>query len=257
MRTLQSKLVSALFALCFITSYAYQGNDRFQAYHVHEDQVKPSMVAEYEKTAKALADAMRENNVQGYGWLTTSTDDFRYLSVTPIENMAQLDGNPFSGLSDKIGNEAASAVFAPFNKCYDRHGDYVIFMDKELTYMPDGITQTPEGENFRKFFYVYVSPGNMGKMNDAFKDVKAMFAEKGSKSYYRVYRSGFGNMDSYFMVAVAAKDPVDMEQRGAENDQLLGPDAQAVFAKLLGQALKMEEITGYIRPELGYTPKSN
>ena len=133
MKTLRTKLLTAMLALFLFSTYA-QNNDRFQAYHVHEDRVKPSMVGEYEKTAKALADAMRENDVQGYGWLTTSTDDFRYLSVTPIENMAQLDGNPFKGLSDKIGNEAASALFAPFNKCYDQHGDYVIFMDKELTW---------------------------------------------------------------------------------------------------------------------------
>ena len=257
MRTLQSKFISSIFALFFLSTLAAQDNDRFQAYHVHEDRVKPSMVLEYEKTAKALADAMRENDIQGYGWLTTSTDDFRYLSVTPIANMAQLDGNPFAALSDKIGNEAASALFAPFNKCYDQHGDYVIFMDKELTYMPDGITQTPDGENFRKFYYVYVSPGDVGAINDAFKKVKQMFADKGSKSYYRVYRSGFGNMDSYFMVAVAAKNPVDMEQRGAANDELLGPDAQAVFGNLMSKAIKFEEITGMIRPELGYTPKSN
>ena len=245
-----------MIALFLFSTYA-QNNDRFQAYHVHEDRVKPSMVGEYEKTAKALADAMRENDVQGYGWLTTSTDDFRYLSVTPIENMAQLDGNPFKGLSDKIGNEATSALFAPFNNCYDQHGDYVIFMDKELTYMPDGITQTPEGENFRKFYYVYVSPGSNRAMSDAFKKVKQMFADKGSKSYYRVYRSGFGTMDAFFMVAIAAKNPVDMEQRAADNDKLLGPDAQAVFANLMSHAIKFEEITGMIRPKLGYTPKSN
>ena len=55
----------------------------------------------------------------------------------------------------------------------------------------------------------------------------------------------------------AAKSPVDMEQRGASNDELLGPDAQAVFGNLMSKAIKFEEITGMIRPELGYTPKSN
>lgn len=257
MKTLQIKLLIAICVLMLSTIAFAQNNDKFQAYVVHEDQVKPSKVMEYEKAAKALVDKMKEHKITSTSWLTSTTDDFRYLYVTPLKNMAELDNNAFAPLVEKMGQEAFRDLMSAFNPCYDRHGDYVIFMDKELTYMPKGITQTPEGQNYRKFFYIYVSPKNNSKMRDAMMDVKKMFKEKNSTSYYRVYRSGFGNMDNYYMVAIAAKDPVAMEQQGAANDKLLGDEAAAVFGKVLGLALRFEEYTGSVRPELGYMPSKN
>ena len=251
-------MLMTLFVVCgmYAQEEKKEEEKRFQMYSVHEDRVMPSKVMQYEQTAKMLADKFREHNISEGSYLCSSTDDFRYLYVSPIENMADLDKNPGMGeLYEKMGEEAFGKMMDQFDGTYSKHGDYVIWMDKELTYMPDGITQTPEGENFRKFWYLHFTPGNGGALRDAMKEVKAMFASKGSKSYYRVYRSGFGNMDSFYMVAAAAKDAAEMELRGAENDKLLGEDAQPTFAKVLAQITKMEEITGFVRPELGYNAK--
>lgn len=254
MKTFKSTLLSAILVMLLLGTSFAQTSDNYQAYHVHEDQVKPSMVVQYEKTAKSLADKMKEHNIQSTSWLATSTDNFRYLYVTPIKNMADLDKRPFTPLREKMGAEAFGALMSGFGPCYNIHGDYVIYMDKELTYMPNGITQTSEGEYFRKFIYIHMSPKNSSEMRDAMKAVKDLFANKNSTNYYRVYRSGFGTMGSYYMVAISAKDPVEMEQKGAANDKLLGDDAASVFGKILGLSLKFEEYTAKIRPELGYIP---
>ncbi len=255
MKTIKSTLLLAIMAtLCFNTTIA-QNNDKLQAYTVHEDWVKPAMVMQYEKAATALVEKMKEHNIKSTSWLTTSTDNFRYLYVTPIENMAELDQNVFAPLQKKMGQEAFGELMSGFNPCYDKHGDYIIYMDKELTYMPNGITQKPEGENYRKFIYIYFSPKNTSKMRTAMKAVKDLFASKKSTNYYRIYQSGFGNMDSYYMVAIAAKDPIEMEQKSAANDKLLGEDAGPVFGRVLGLSLKFEEYTGNMRPKLAYSPK--
>ncbi|MBT8266469.1 MAG: hypothetical protein KJO41_06955 [Bacteroidia bacterium] len=230
----------------------------WQMYAVHEDQVKPSMVMQYEQTAKMFADKMREHKIKDGGYLVTSSDDFRYLYVNPIEKFEEANDNPgMAELSEKMGEDAFGKMMAGFSPCYDKHGSYMIWLDKECTYMPEGITQTPEGQNYRKFYYIYFSPQNQGKIREAMMEVKALFAKKNSKTYYRVYWSGYGNMDSYIMVAVAAKDPVELEQRAAANDALLGEEAGPAFAKVMALALKMEEVTASIRPDLGYTPPKN
>lgn len=247
-------LLAILLMLALGTSYA-QDSDNYQAYHVHEDQVKPSMVMQYENTAKALVEQMKAHQINSTSWLASNTSDFRYLYVTPIKNMADLDKRPFDPLSEKMGEEAFTKLMSAFGPCYDKHGDYIIYMDKELTYMPDGITQTPEGENFRKFFYLHFAPRDASEMRDAMKAVKTMFEDKKSELYYRVYRSGFGTMGSFYMVAVSAKDAVEIEQKGAANDQLLGEGAKAIFGKVYGLSLKFEEYAGNIRPDLSYAPK--
>ncbi|MBT8325469.1 MAG: hypothetical protein HKP45_03975 [Winogradskyella sp.] len=233
-----------------------QEKKMYQMYEVHEDQVKPSMVAQYEKTAKMFADKMREHNITDGGYLTVMTDDFRYMFVNPIDSLGQATPG-MQELWEKMGADAFSEMMSGFDPCYDRHGNYVIVMDKELTYMPEGITTTPEGENYRKFYFIYYSPQNSTSVRDAMKDIKDLFAKKGSKSYYRVYRSGYGTMDSYYMVAVAAKDAMTAAQNAAENDKLLGQEAEPIFSKLMSVTLKMEEKSGSVRPDLSYTASNN
>lgn len=255
MRTINFKQICLLLTFVFVSSL-YAQEKSYQLYSVHEDQVKPSKVMQYEKTAKMLTDKMKEHNITSTSWLSSTSDDFKYLWVTPIENMADLDDNSFwKELSDAMGEEAFTEMMNGFNGTYAKHGDYVISMDKDLTYMPDGITQTPEGENYRKFYYIHYAPENAAAIKDAMKGVKDFFASKGSKSHYRVYHSSFGTMDSYFLVAVSAKDAIDMAQKSAANDKLLGPEAQAVFGKVMAYVTEMDEVTGMVRPDLSYMPK--
>jgi hypothetical protein len=75
--------------------------------------------------------------------------------------------------------------------------------------MPDGITQTPEGENYRKFYFLYYTPENGAALREALKGVKELFASKDSKEYYRIYRTGFAltRFLSSRLFEVSATDP--------------------------------------------------
>jgi len=90
-------------------------------------------------------------------------------------------------------------------------------------------------------------------MKEAMMEVKKMYENKGSKIYYRVYRSGFGSMGSFYMVAIAAKDGTTFELMHHENEKLLGPEAQAIYGKVMKHVTKMEEYTGRMRPDLAYS----
>jgi hypothetical protein len=254
MKTLKTSL---LFALTFVlvTNFAIAQNNNSQAYSVHEDQVKPSMIAEYEKTSKELIAKLKEHNIQDVNWLTSTTQDGRYLYVTPIDNMADLDKRPFAALAEKMGGEAMGKIFDDMNKCYNNHGSYVIHLDKNLTYMPEGITLTPEGENYRRFFYLHVKPKNYSKLVEKMKAIKELYTAKGSKVNYRVYHAGFGVMGNYIMVAAAATNGEEYEKRSTENNALLGEEGKALFDEMFKLVSKFEAFTGSVRPDLGYSPE--
>ena len=249
MKQLKTTLMLA-FILCFTFNFSLAQNKR---YVVHQDNVKPSMVGEYEKITKEFVEACKTHNAQT-NWITATIDDFRYMYVTPIENMADLDKNPYTDMAKAMGDDFGD-IFKRFNKCYDSHSDYVITMVDELTYMPEGITQTQEGENYRRYIYLYHTPENQANLIEGMKGIKALFESKGSKLYYRVYHSGFGTSESYYEVAISYKDEIDAATKSKANDELLGDDRYEAFANLMKYVSRFEEYSGAMRPDLAYSQK--
>ncbi|WP_411031898.1 hypothetical protein [Spongiimicrobium sp. 3-5] len=256
MKTLKTTLLATLAIL--LIPYFGTGQEEektTQSFWVHEDRVKPSMVTEYEKAAKDLVTQCQQHDIKGLNWISAATKDFRYLFISPISSMADITYDGFGPLQEKMGEEAFNKLFSDMDKCYTAHGDYVITLDSDLSYMPDGMTQTPEGKDYRRFYYLHTTPENLGPITEAIKGVKALYERKGSKSHYRIYRSGFGTIGSFFMVAVADKDGISFETHGVENDALLGEDAAGTFGEVMKYVTEMEEVTGRMRPDLAYSPK--
>ncbi len=226
-----------------------------QAYLIHEDRVKPGMVEEYEQVAKDLVAACKENNIQQLNWMAVEQDDHTYLYITPMEKFAELDVNNFSFLAEKMGKEKMSALFERFNPCYDEHGDYVIYLHKDLSYQPGGINPNPEGKYYRKFLYDYVTPSNEKAYLEVLKEIKDMFANKNSKLNYRIYSTGFGTIGKYYLVVIEGEDPVQLETLAAENWKMMGEDFEPLFKKIRSKVAKTDEKTGWMRADLSYLPK--
>ena len=232
-----------------------QGSDKFQSYGVHEEVVIPSMVNEYETAVKELVANVKKYDIKELKWITSVTNDNRYLYLYPIANMADLDKDNFKLLAEKMGADKLGDLFNRTNKCINQYFDYVLRLDKDLTYMPGGITQTPEGQNYRRFYYLRYTPQQEEKLVASLKAVKDMFQKKNSKMDYRVYRSGFGSGGEYIMVAIAAKDVVTYETMNAENDKMFGEEGAKVFGEIMKNISKMEEVSGNMRPDLATSSK--
>ncbi len=250
-----SRLKSGLLALTFLfAAPMWAQTDASQAFWVHEDHVKPAVVDEYEAVGKKLVDNLKQHNIQDEQWITAQTDDFRYLYVGPIKNMADLDRPLFGSLAEKMGGESLGQLFSEMDQYYTTHFDYIIYLDTELSYMPSGISQTPEGQPYRKFYYLHTTPAMKDGLAKAMKGIRDLYESKGSKIEYRVYRSGFGAPNDFFMVAIAAEDAVNYAQNSVSNQALMGEDAKPVFDKAMDYVTKMETITGRMRPDLAYSP---
>jgi hypothetical protein len=227
-----------------------------QAYLVHQDNVKPSKLMQYEKIAKEFHEAALEHQLNTT-WVTASSNDFKYFYITPIKNMAELDENPMAAMADAMGDKFG-AMFKEFDKCYDSHGSYIIVNDKELSYMPDDVT-IPEDHNYRRWFYIYYTPENAKAVRDGMKAVKALYEKKNSEAYYRIYHDGFGQMEHYYLVSASAKDEVDFATTGKENEKVLGSfeERWEAFSQVMDYASRMEEYVGEMRPDLSYAPKED
>lgn len=255
MRTRKFNVLLA--ALLILPMGLLQGQEsKNQAFYIHEDQVRPSMIEEYDKISKEFADACKKHNLQDISWNIAATNTGRYMSISPLKNFAELDKNVMAPLSEKMGKEAFRDLFKRFNACYDKHGDYVVYLNNELTYMPEGISTTTEGENYRIWHRLNVTPGNIQNLKGKLKELKALFEEKGSKEYYRVYHNGFGTMGDYYVAVISAKDAADYARKSAENEALLGEEGKKLFGEVFQYVSKYEVETGEMRPDLAYSPSN-
>jgi len=241
--------------LLFSQSFFAQSDTESQAFWVHEDPVYPAKVSDYEAYCKALADSCTEYNITSADWFTISTDDLRYFHLSPISNMSDLDKSRFSVLQDKMGDKEFNDLFDNFDNCYDTHNDYIIHLDPELSYMPDGIEIIPEGQEYRELQFWYATPQNYPKLLDMARAFKKLYAEKNSEEHYRVYRSGFGAPGQFIIVSISSKSAAEYERVYQENKALLGAERDAIYNELLSAIIKVEKLNGYMRSDLSYHPK--
>ncbi|GGW40387.1 hypothetical protein [Arenibacter certesii] len=254
MKTLRKTLILALL-ISQLPFMLLAQEEKNQAFYIHEDQVKPSMIQEYEMVSKDFMEACKEHNIQDLKWQVASTNTGRYFTISPIENMAELDKNVMAPLAEKMGEEAFMNMFKRFNECYEKHGDYIIYLNKELTYMPDSISTTTEGQNYRKWHFLNVTPSNIQNLKGKLKELKALYTKKGSKEFYRIYHSGFGTMGDYYLAVVSAIDAEDYAKKSKENEMLLGEEGKKIFQELFGYVQEYKTESGGMHPELAYAPK--
>ena len=255
MKKLRILLPAFVLAISSVTLINAQGTGNFQSYGVHEDVVLPSMVGEYESAVKEMITNIDKYGIKELKWITAVTSDNRYLYLYPIANMAELDKDNFKLLADKMGADKLGDLMKKMGKCYNQHSDYVLRLDKDLTYMPGGIDLTPVGQNYRRFYYLRYAPQQEESLVASLKAVKEMFQKKNSKMDYRVYRSGFGSGGDYFLVAIAGKDVLAFETMNSENEKLLGEEAGKVFGEMMKSVAKFEEVSGGMRPDLAPSSK--
>ncbi len=250
MRSIKT-LYIAICMLFFLSFSTFAQSDRYQMYVVHEDHIKEGMMEKHHEADKNMVKAAREHNTN-MEWLTFVADDGRVLYLSDIDNMAELDINPFEEFEEKMSEDEYQQMFDAFDGTYTKHGNYILRLDKELSYMPEGITQTPEGEMYRELTYYHIPPGKNEKAEELAKAVKKLYTEKNSKIRYRLYKSGFGNMGDFYMVAVAAKSPEDIKMKREENMKLLGDEGKALFDEIENNLSDKKIVTGYVRPDLSH-----
>jgi hypothetical protein len=228
-------------------------NAQDQMYFIHSDYVKPSMQSEYIQVSKELVAACKKHNIQNADWMCNRSDEGVYYSIAPIKNLAELDIDTFLPLAEKMGKENLDAIWDRFNKCYDRHNSYILTLKKDLSFMPNGITLQTEGENYRKHHYFYITPANTKIVSEKIKAITTLYTKKNSKVHYRIYQSGFGTVEDYFLVSISAKNEEEYAKRAEENRILLGDEGKTLLNDLYKNIKRYDVKTAMMQNDLGYT----
>jgi len=245
-----------LFSWCLVpAALAQDEKPSGKLFVVHEDIAKPSMLEAYEKAATGVVKAIAENEASGLDHVVAMTDDFHYLYISEIENMAALDNNPWAALRKKIGKEAMDKVWGAYEGTYESHRNYIVRSKPEFSYDPGGAKLTDSETPFRHWDFYYIQPNMGDEAREVSKEWKALYENKGIKNGYRIYTGGMGTETPLYIVVRWAKDAADYAAQIAEEDKMLGEEAQALGQKTMAITRRIVRKDGRMRPDLSYMPQ--
>lgn len=254
MKNFKRGVFAQLIALLVVFNLSAQDNQPTM-FTVHTDNVKFDKMMQYEEAAKELKSAFEKHNIPDVSWTALSIEDGRYVYVSAIENMADLDKNIMAGLYEKMGEEAADAMFSKMDECYDSHGNTIVHYLPKMSYHPES-EGSMAGKNHREYHFLYYAPKNAEAMKEGMTEIHDMFKKRNIANGYSVYHSGFGSPESYYMVSISAKDGLEIAQNGKLNDEAFTDEDQATFFKVIQLTTRYDKVEGRLRPDLSYQPKN-
>jgi len=223
-----------------------------QYFVLHQEKAKPSMVKEYEATTREFVALVKANKAKmpHFSFNAFVSPDFLYSYVSPIPNFAGMDAinGDFGALV-----QAAGAALTDLNKrggvAMERVDESVIQRLPELSYVPAAPRLEGQARYYHYGFY-YVIPGREPEVEALGQEYLKLFKAKGIKNGYTVYKGVMGADMPYYFVSEGALDAADFQAEDAKTAAAVGPELQALGARLMALTRRYETREAVPRPDL-------
>ncbi len=220
---------------------------------IHEDQVKPYMSDKYEATVKNLNSKLKEHGIP-FTHYTLRAGDYTYIHAMPMENHAELDVDPFAGLNEKLGEAQAQELWAGFDDCYDTHRSFIVYLEPEYSFQPEGADNT--GKNWRKWIFWQPLPSKEAEAKEIMKGWVELSKSKGLTMGYNTYSAGFGADAPQYVFVWSGENAGTHYTQDDKDWAALGEEGQAQWQKMKSITLKVSEKTGWYLEDLTYIPET-
>jgi len=224
-----------------------------QYFVLHQERAKPSMIKEYESTTKEFVALVKANKTKmpHFSFNAFVSPDFLYSYVSPIPNLAGMDAinGDFGALF-----QAAGPALSDLNKrggvAMERVDETVIQRLPELSYAPAEPRLESGRARYYHYGFYYVIPGREAEVEALGQEYLKLFKAKGVKNGYTIYKAVMGADMPYYFVSEGALDAADFETEDAKTAALVGPELQALGARLMALTRRYETREAVPRPDL-------
>jgi len=236
------------------TTFAQSSDKSWDYLVVREDAVKPSMTDSYEASLADLAVFLKENKVKNVNYITQLQDNYTYSHVTVLNSLDELDG----GLREYIRGDKKSAEFNliwdDLNQTIDSYRYYVVKYEPGLSYVPDGKVWL-EDAPYRRWNYFYFEPGTEDEADEILLAWKNLYANKGVKNGFRVFKGEVGLEQPVVLFTTWAESPLDYQINLQDNIERLDEEGTVLWMAMMELIRGVETIEGWYLPQYSYMPK--
>jgi len=223
-----------------------------QMFLVHEDEVITSEMSDYMKAAEKLKQAMVDHNITDKAYYMYSTDDNRFLYVSPIESYAALDNPTFASLAKELGKDHMQKLLSNFEGTYTNQRQYIIHYHPELSFNADKFH--PEDNNYYHWLIKQVHTDKYEKFIEHLKDWKTLYEKTtpAPKYGYSVYTGGIGTDQPFSYIMFWGENKVDFHTEYQEVAQRQGEPRKALSPIMQSLLKESNKVEGRYHPELSH-----
>jgi hypothetical protein len=248
-------LLSLVFCLC-VSSLAHAEEKKAQFFFVAEEVVKPPLVSEFEEASKKEFALLAEHNFP-YTCHMYSTEDYTYYYVWAVKDYADIENfmSTWMEMVKKIGIEKWQALVERKGKTLESYKFGAIRHRPDLSYVQDNPRFKPEEANFMFWRFCHVLPGKEGEFENICREWIKLDRKVNRSDGYDTFVVEMGaEMPLYFWTVrgISAADFHKQQEiygtKAPEKIMALWNRTSALFKKL-------EDKTGWYRPDLSYIPE--
>lgn len=247
------RVPAAVFALLVSASVFAENAPSY--FLVHEEVVRPSMVAQYESFTRDLLAMLTAQNAdpKSFGSHTYMSSDLHYMFVNPIAGYGAIDTiyGAWSNLIATVGRDRFNQLMSRGDAAKQSWSDWVMVRRADLSYTPATPRVKPDEIRFVHLTYYYLDPAHVADAEQVAKDWAALFKSKESGESYSVYQVVTGHDLPMLLVADYAKDAADFyaaQQRIAASL----PEIRGLIARAGAATRRLEFRDVIAHPDLSY-----
>ena len=249
-------LLGLVFCLCFLSVLARGEEQKSQLYLFEEVVVKPSMFSVHEAAIKEMV-AFSSEHKYPYPWYAYSTENFEYYYIFPVENLADQDNimKAWSEVTEKVPEEQLKALLKNYWSTYE-YSKWGFFRHRpDLSYIPENQKFKPEEANFIFWRFCYLLPGKESEFENILREYLEMDKEVNKSIGYDAFVGEMGTEMPLYFWTERANNAADIYSDQEEYVTKIGEKGMELWKKLSALLRKLEDKTGWFRPDLSYIPK--
>lgn len=250
---LVSRLLLTTIILLLVTSIQAQSEN--QLFVIHEDNVYPSHLIKYEKAVKNLISEMKKHNYDVPYIRTSSTRDFTYYYLRPINNFADLDKNPWKEMAEKLGKEKSKELMGEIRGHYESHRNVVFDLDNKLSFYPEKPRFKMVEAGYLTWDFYYIKDGYEKDVEKLLMEFKKICIDEKITDGYQVYKSIFGAEFPLIVIVSFGINQVDLAQENENKWKKIKEKVKPLQTEFFKYLKKYEQKTGWPRADLSYFPE--
>jgi hypothetical protein len=254
-RSVLAAVVASAFLALPMPAQAQDQMPEMTWFTVFTDHVSPHQAMEYEANIKAIVDAMTAAAVQDMQFVTISGPEMGYAYAVPgygPNDYDAMNANWQAGV-EKVGSQKFMDLMGSADRLVDSREMGYLALRPDLSYNPETVGFDP-AKPMRHYTLLYVRPGQEMAFEAIGKKYQALYEKHDIDRGWRIYQYMTGSDLPAYMVVESAENEHDHHMINAEIDEVLGAEAQALFAEVGVTLRSVETRTGWVRPDLSYPP---